>query len=160
MTDATDAPVALLTVFYDGSCGLCSAEMHELQALDRDGLLRLVDCAAPDFDDAPHRAHGITREAMLNALHVRDALGEWHVGIDAVAAVYAAVGLRRLAQLWTHPWLKPATARAYAWLVRHRHGLSRLGADRVMPAVLRAGMLALPQRCRGGLCETRSAPLR
>ena len=55
----------LLTAYYDGQCGLCSAEM--------------------------------------GAMHARDALGDWHGGVDAIALLYAAVGA---------PWLARASAHA------------------------------------------------
>ena len=84
----------LLTAYYDGQCGLCSAEMGELHALDVRGDIALVDCSAPDFADEAVRSAGLTREDLMGATHVRDALGDWHRGVDASALLYAAVGER------------------------------------------------------------------
>lgn len=85
-------PSPLLTAYYDGQCGLCSAEMHEIEALDAGGEIALVDCSAADFDDVQTRAAGINRDDLMGALHVRDVLGDWHRGVDAIALLYATVG--------------------------------------------------------------------
>jgi predicted DCC family thiol-disulfide oxidoreductase YuxK len=127
---------ALLTAYYDGQCGLCRAEMGEIRAMDEQGDIELVDCSAPDFaDEAVHRA-GFTRADLMGALHVRDVLGDWHRGVDAIALLYATVGAPWLAHAWAHPLTRPITRRLYPWVVAHRHTLSRLGLDMVAPRVL------------------------
>lgn len=142
----------LLQVFYDGSCGLCSAEMAALRELDHDDALRLIDCSAADFDDAPFRAEGITRAAMLQALHVRDILGDWHRGVDAIALLYATVGAPRLARLWAHPLTRPFAQWFYPLVVRHRHALSGIGLHFVSPRVLRMFAGRRP-RCDHAACR-------
>jgi predicted DCC family thiol-disulfide oxidoreductase YuxK len=142
----------LLRVFYDGSCGLCAAEMAALHDLDRDDAIALVDCAAPDFDDSPYRREGVTRAAMLNALHVRDILGDWHRGVDAIALLYATAGAPRLARLWAHPLTRPFAKRFYPFVVRHRHALSGLGLHFVSPRVLRLFAGRRP-RCDHAACR-------
>lgn len=127
----------LLTVYYDGACGLCSAEMQEVQRLDEHHEVELVDCSASDFDDSALRAAGIPRAEMMTALHVRDVLGDWHRGVDAIALVYATVGAPWLARAWAHPLTRPLTRRLYPWVVRHRQALSALGLNTVAPKVLR-----------------------
>jgi predicted DCC family thiol-disulfide oxidoreductase YuxK len=132
-----DTTTPLLTVYYDGQCGLCSAEMAEIHALDAHGEIAQVDCSAPDFsDDAVTRA-GLSRDDLLGALHVHDALGDWHRGVDAIALLYATVGAPWLARAWTHPLTRPITRRVYPWVVAHRQQLSRLGLHLVAPRVLR-----------------------
>jgi predicted DCC family thiol-disulfide oxidoreductase YuxK len=129
--------IPLLTVYYDGSCGLCSAEMQEIKRMDQADEVALVDCAAIDFDDSHPRAHGATREALMGALHVEDALGDWHRGVDAIALLYATVGAPWLARAWAHPLTRPITRRVYPWVVRHRYRLSALGLNLIAPRVLR-----------------------
>ena len=148
-------PEALLTVFYDGSCRLCSAEMAELKRLDARGDLHLVDCSPAGFDDSPWRTEGVDRAAMMNALHVRDVLGDWHRGVDAFGLLYATVGAPVLARLWAHPLTRPITRRLYPVIVRHRHRLSALGLDLVAPRVLRllAWRAARHARCEHGACR-------
>jgi predicted DCC family thiol-disulfide oxidoreductase YuxK len=142
----------LLQVFYDGSCGLCAAEMAALHDLDHDDAIALVDCAAPDFDESPYRREGVTRAAMLNALHVRDILGDWHRGVDAIALLYATAGAPRLARLWAHPLTRPFAKRFYPFVVRHRHALSGLGLHFGSPRVLRLFAGRRP-RCDHAACR-------
>ena len=144
----------LLTVYFDGSCGLCSAEMSALRELDRDHAIAFVDCADPRFDDDAHRDEGVTREAMMQALHVRDLLGDWHRGVDAIALLYATAGAPRLARLWAHPLTRPFARWLYPIVVRHRHALSDLGLDFVSPRVLRLFATRRPQ-CDHAACTAR-----
>ena len=127
----------LLTAYYDGQCALCSAEMDEVRRFDAHGEIALVDCAAADFDDSALRAEGVKREDLLGAMHVRDVLGDWHRGVDAIALIYATVGAPWLARAWAHPLTRPITSRLYPWVVRHRHRLSALGLHVVAPSALR-----------------------
>lgn len=148
---------ALLTAYYDGQCGLCSAEMREIHALDLQGDIALVDCSAPDFADEAVHSAGLTREDLLGAMHVRDTLGDWHRGVDAIALLYATVGAPWLARAWAHPLTRPVTRRLYPWVVAHRHTLSRLGLDLVTPRVLRLFAQRHQQRhvphCAHGSCR-------
>jgi predicted DCC family thiol-disulfide oxidoreductase YuxK len=150
----TSTTTPLLTAFYDGSCALCSAEMAALRELDAAGEIALVDCAAAAFDDAPHRAEGVTRARMLEAMHVRDVLGDWHRGVDAIALLYATAGAPRVARLWVHPLTRPLMRYLYPFVVRHRHGLSALGLHLVSPRVLRLFASRKPRCAHGGACRT------
>jgi hypothetical protein len=64
---------------------------------------------------------------------VRDAEGQWLVGVDAFRAIYSAVGLKTLGMLWL--LLRPV----YPWIARHRQALSRL-------------------YCRNSQCSSRTRP--
>lgn len=149
-----------LQVFYDRSCALCAGEMHALKALDQDDWIELVDCSAPGFDDAPYRADGITRDAMLARLHVREPQGAWHVGVDAFGLLYGLLGLDAMATAWTHPLTRPVTERLYPWIARHRHALSRLGLHRLAPwlSSLAAHRAARRPHCHNGACAHDPAP--
>lgn len=143
---------ALLTAYFDGSCALCSAEMAALHDLDRDGTIAMIDCADPAFDERALAAEGVTRDAMLQSLHVRDVLGDWHRGVDAIGLLYATAGAPRLARLWVHPLTRPIARWLYPLVVRHRHALSAIGMQFVSPAVLRRFASRKP-RCDHGRCE-------
>jgi predicted DCC family thiol-disulfide oxidoreductase YuxK len=134
----TRSPVCVpLTVYYDRSCPLCAAEMHELRDLDWRGRLDLVDCSAPEFSD-PHVADaGLTREQVMTRLHVRDPQGRWLVGLDAFEAVYAAANLDRAARFWGNLRLRPLLDPLYGWVARNRQALSRLGLPSAVAALLR-----------------------
>lgn len=116
MTDAE------LTTYYDGACQLCRAEMRNLMLRNTEGRVAFVDAAAPGFDAA---ALGLTQEAVMNALHVRTASGDWLVGVPAFEALYRTLGLPWVAAALRQPLLATAAARVYPWVVRHRHHLPR-----------------------------------
>lgn len=102
-----------LTVYYDRSCPMCATEMHVIRGLDWRGRLKLVDCSAPDFDDASAMREGVTRAAMMTQLHARDPEGKWLTGLDAFEAVYASAGLDAPARLWGSRRLRPLLGRIY-----------------------------------------------
>lgn len=118
-----------LTVFYDGSCALCAAEMIALQKLDRDGRLELVDCSAADFDDA---GLAVSRAAMMSRIHARDADGRWLSGIDVFEATYGAAGLDFAARIWGNRLLRPLWELLYPRIADNRQLLSRLGFTRLL----------------------------
>jgi len=125
-----------LTVYYDKSCPLCATEMHALRDMDWRGRLKLVDCSVPEFQD-PHAAQqGVTREQMMERIHVRDPEGRWLVGIDAFEAVYASAGLQGAARFWGNPRWRPLLDRIYPWVARNRQFLSRLGLHRLVGLAL------------------------
>ena len=118
-----------LTIYYDASCPLCSAEMHTLEDLDRACRLRLVDCSAPGFDDSALAAAGFPRAELMRRIHARDAAGEWHSGVDVFVLAYRAAGIESIARFWEYRLLRPVWERVYPWVARHRVGLSRLHFD-------------------------------
>ncbi len=120
-----------LTVYFDASCQLCSAEIMNLKRLDKHQQLHLVDCSAADFDARPFAQENITREDMMTNLHVKDGRGQWYKGVDAFAVLYRIAGLPLIAKFWNSPLTKPLTTRLYPWVVRHRYLLSKIGVTRL-----------------------------
>lgn len=110
------------TVYYDGDCALCSTEMAFLMRENRDGLLDFVNIATPGFD-AP--SLGVTREALMTLLHVRDRSGRWLIGVPAIQAIYVATGHRRVAAALAHPVVVGLAPPVYAWLARNRYRMPR-----------------------------------
>lgn len=126
-----------LTVFYDASCPMCASEMHTLRDLDSAGRIELADCSAPDFSDEGLRAEGISRKALMERIHARDAHGRWLIGMDAFEAVYRTAGLEDAARMWANPRLRPLFDRLYPWIARHRQLLSRLGMNALVRRLIR-----------------------
>lgn len=148
--------IPAITVYYDQSCPLCSAEIHSLKKLDTDAHITLVDCSAPDFDDTPFHDLGIRRADMMNALHLRDAAGSWHTGVDAFAVLYRTAGLPAIGAFWAHPLTRPMTTRLYPWVVRNRYRLSRLGLAAVMEGIGKLYALRAhrnSRKCAAGKCS-------
>ena len=82
---ASPAPARDLTVFFDGLCVLCSAEIEHYRRRDRDGRLALVDIAAPGFDAV---ALGLEPADVQRELHGRLADGTWLRGVDTFVAIW------------------------------------------------------------------------
>lgn len=144
-----------LTVFFDASCALCSSEMQNIKLNDSNDQLVLVDCSAPDFDDASYREDGVTRDAMMRCLHAQDAQGRWLRGVAAFEVIYRAVRMTTIAKLWAHPLLRPLAERAYPLVVRHRYMISALGLHKLFNLWSRRVARkanSRSQACREGRC--------
>lgn len=114
-----------LTVFYDGSCPVCSREISYYRGLSRDGRLDFIDISAPSFDAAKW---GLDQAALMKAMHVKDAAGSLYLGVDAFRALWLGLpGLRyrRLSQLLGLPGLHLLAVLGYRVFARFRHLLSR-----------------------------------
>jgi predicted DCC family thiol-disulfide oxidoreductase YuxK len=140
MTNMTE-----FTTYFDGSCQLCSAEMHNLKLRNTEGRVAFVDASAPGFDAA---ALGMTQQALMNALHVRTAGGAWLVGVPAFEALYRVLGLPRIAAALRHPLIAKAAATVYPLIVRNRHRLPRAPIHWLFErAARRAAQRAAVARC-------------
>lgn len=114
-----------LTVFYDGSCPVCSREISHYRALSRDGRLNFVDISAESFDAADW---GMDQAALMKAMHVKDAAGQLYLGVDAFRALWLGLpGLRyrSLSQVLGLPGLHMLAVLGYRIFARYRHLLSR-----------------------------------
>jgi predicted DCC family thiol-disulfide oxidoreductase YuxK len=123
-----------LTLYYDGRCPLCQAEMLYLQHRDHLGLLNCVDITQTDFDA---NATGLSCERAMASIHGRLPNGEWVTGVAVFAAAYQRVGLRRMAWLLSRPSLQPVLGWGYARFARHRYTLSRWFGPSVLRFVKR-----------------------
>ena len=123
-----------LTLYYDGRCPLCQAEMLYLQHRDRLGLLNCVDITQNDFDA---HATGLSCERAMASIHGRLPNGDWVTGVAVFAAAYERVGLRRMAWLLSRPSLQPVLGWGYARFARHRYTLSRWFGPSVLRFVKR-----------------------
>ena len=119
-----------LAIYYDQSCPLCAEEMHTLKRYDAHERLRLIDCSVPEFADADTRLAGISRNALMQRIHARDAAGLWLDGVAVFEVAYAAVGINAVVRLWGYPRLQPLWDRIYMWVARNRMWLSRFGLNK------------------------------
>lgn len=77
-----------LTVFYDGSCIVCSREIEGYRDIAQPKKLQFVDISDAAFDPSPH---GRSREDFMKQLHVRDADGKFYLGVDAFPVIWDAL---------------------------------------------------------------------
>lgn len=147
-----------LTIYFDGSCPLCTREVKLLSRYDEQQQLLLVDCSSPAF--AP--VDGYQRDDMMALIHARDAAGQWLIGAPVFAAAYRASGFASIAGLWGHAALQPMWRVVYPWIARNRQLLSRLGAISMLTWLLhrlhaRAARRALAQSqaCADDRCDVK-----
>lgn len=80
----TDAINRTDTLFYDGSCPLCSREIQHLSQRKR-ASLSLVNIHTMTEANAPGN---ISKAQLMARLHLRLANGQWLTGLDATVAAW------------------------------------------------------------------------
>lgn len=113
---------AELTLYYDGNCPFCLAEMRRLMRWNRAGRLDFVDISTADFDPAPL---GVDMAALDRELHSRTADGRLLVGIDSMLAAYTLAGRAWLVLPLRVRILRPLLAGLYRGFARNRYRFSR-----------------------------------
>ncbi|HEY9151202.1 MAG: DUF393 domain-containing protein [Gammaproteobacteria bacterium] len=112
-----------LTIFYDGGCPLCMAEMRQLQASDREGKLAFVNLHDVDFSERyPH----IDPVRADRVLHGQLESGELLHGLDVTCLAWSLVGKHKWLSVLRWPILRPLSDLTYRLFARYRHGISRL----------------------------------
>ena len=110
-----------LTLFYDGSCPICSWEKHNLMRRDRQHRLGFIDIQSSEFDPA---VYGVTMQVLMGRMHGLTDDGRMIVGAGALIESYRAVGW-----WWVYLPLSIVPSRladlAYGWFADHRYELSR-----------------------------------
>lgn len=127
-----------LTLYYDGNCPFCLAEMHRLMRWNRAGRLGFVDISAPDFDPAPL---GVDMAALDRELHGSTADGRLLVGIDSMLAAYTLVGRAWIVLPLRVRVLRPLLASLYRGFARNRYRFSRWMGYKSA------------RQCEGGVCQ-------
>lgn len=119
MTPDLAPPLPRVTVYYDGACPVCAREIavyRRQRGADACAWVDVTRCG--DADLGP----GLTRDAALARLHVRDADGRLTSGAQGFAALWRALPgtawLGRLAGLGPMPWLLEAGYRGFLRLRR------------------------------------------
>ena len=118
-----------MTMYFDGACPLCAAEIHLLTARNRRQLLRFVDLSQPG---AELPCTVVCAQALDNIHAVLDD-GRTLVGVPVFAEAYRRADLPVLAWLLSRPWLRWLLEPGYALFARHRASVSA----RVGPPLLR-----------------------
>jgi predicted DCC family thiol-disulfide oxidoreductase YuxK len=119
-THASAAPE--LTLYYDGKCPLCVAEVEFLQSRNAQGQLAFVDVTQTGFEAA---GHNISCEAAMAQIHGRTADGQVLVGVPVFATAYKLAKLPVLAWVLSRRWLMPVLQPAYVLFAKHRQAISQ-----------------------------------
>lgn len=112
-----------LTVFYDGFCPLCVAEMSRLRKLDNKGVIRLVDVQQ---QEQMANFSEINKESALNILHGIDDNGRILKGLDVTCLAWHLVGRGWLVAPLRWPLVKGIADRVYLWFAPNRYRISGL----------------------------------
>lgn len=120
-----DLPTLPLTLFFDGACPLCLAEITWLRARNRHGLLDFVDVASFSSAESSGLPPGFSCDQALAAMHGRLADGRLLTGVAVFAEAYRRADLPVLAWLFSRPLLQPLLMAGYRYFARHREVISR-----------------------------------
>ena len=112
-----------LTVFYDALCPLCSAEIDQLRAYDKDNKIEFEDIHAPDFIQ---RYPYIDQLEANRILHGQLSNGEMIYGLDVTCQAWTAVGKHRWLVILRWPGIKLVADITYRFFARHRNTISSL----------------------------------
>jgi predicted DCC family thiol-disulfide oxidoreductase YuxK len=132
-----------LTLFYDGQCPFCAAEMARLRGWNHEGQLGFVDISQPDFDP---QSLGVTMAALDRELHSQKSSGEILVGIDSMLAAYTLVDKSWLVFPLRIKPLRPLLANLYRTFARNRYRFSSLLGYKPIA------------RCNDGVCSHTGNP--
>ena len=91
----------MITVFYDGKCGLCSKEIDYYRVVAPSKVFNWQDVTETQ---EVLKAHGIGLSDALRLLHAVDGEGNVHIGVDAFLLIWRQLsGWRWLARLVSLP---------------------------------------------------------
>ncbi|MBU1296103.1 DUF393 domain-containing protein [Marinomonas sp. UCMA 3892] len=111
----------MLTIFYDGHCPLCAAEMQTLQSLDTQKKLQLEDIHADSFSE---RFPYIDKVEADRLLHGQLANGKIIKGLDVTCLAWKLVGKHKWMQLLRWPVIRFFADMGYKFFARYRHQIS------------------------------------
>ena len=101
----------MLTVYYDGKCGLCRREIEYYKRVAPPGGFLWQDIAN---DPASLADLDVSQADALRRLHARDSFGNIYVGVAAFIAIWHGLNYwRYLAMIINLPLLQPVAAFAY-----------------------------------------------
>ena len=112
-----------LTLFYDGACPLCQAEILFLSRRNQAGLLDFVDINSERFDSAKI---GISCDQALAAMYGQYGNGELIQGVTVFSEAYRRADLPFLAWIFSRKSLQGTLQAAYRFFAKNRHAISRL----------------------------------
>ena len=108
----------MITVFYDGKCGLCSKEINYYRKIAPSGIF--------DWQDITESADDLNKEGIslsegLKLLHAKDNNDNMHVGVDAFILIWKQLRYWRvLAILVSLPLIKQIANLLYKAFARWR----------------------------------------
>jgi predicted DCC family thiol-disulfide oxidoreductase YuxK len=110
-----------LTLYYDGTCPLCQAEILFLSKRNQDGLLDFIDIHSNQYDP---QVVGVSCEQALAAMYGQYADGGLIQGAAVFPEAYRRANLPFLAWLFSRKSLQPLWQLGYTFFAKNRHAIS------------------------------------
>jgi len=115
--------VKKLTMYYDGLCPLCQAEILFLSGRNQAGLLSFVDVNSTEYIA---ESVGVSCQQALDSMYAQYDDGVLINGVDVFTAAYERANLPVLAWLFSRPSLRPMLSWGYRFFAKHRHIISSI----------------------------------
>jgi predicted DCC family thiol-disulfide oxidoreductase YuxK len=112
-----------LTMYYDGLCPLCQAEILFLSRRNTAGLLSFVDVNSTKYSAD---VVGVSCQQALDSMYAQYEDGELINGVDVFSAAYQRANLPTLAWLFSRPSLRPMLNWGYRFFAKNRHRISSI----------------------------------
>ncbi len=123
MGDVFSGKIMPITVYFDGSCGICSREIGYYRRIADPGIFSWLDVSKAEVS-LDHES--FTRLDALKFLHVRDQAGNLHVGVSAFVVIWRQLrGWRKVAYLARTPGVNSLLEFCYRVFAKWR--FARLG---------------------------------
>ena len=101
----------MITVFYDGQCGLCRREIEYYKRIALEGTFKWVDITV---DASDIEVLGLAYPEALKLLHVQDENRKLHSGVEAFLTIWRHMrGWKHLAKFVGLPVMRPIAKRLY-----------------------------------------------
>ena len=118
-----DQNLQKLTLFYDGACPLCQAEILFLSGRNQAGLLNFVDINSKAYD--PLKV-GVSCEEALAAMYGQYADGTLIHGVTVFPEAYRRAELPTLTWIFSRKSMQPVLKMGYRFFAKNRHAISRV----------------------------------
>ena len=112
-----------LTLFYDGACPLCQAEILFLSGRNQANLLEFIDINSEKYD--PLKV-GVSCEEALAVMYGQYADGTLINGPAVFPEAYRRANLPTLAWLFSRKTVQPALQIGYQFFAKNRHAISKV----------------------------------
>ena len=119
-----------LTIFYDGDCPLCLAEIHFLKQHNQRGLLLFKSLQQLDSANTD-----INCELALKTIHAKLGANEIISGPEVFYEAYKRTDLRLVNHLFSIKLIRFIYAKFYGLFAKYRHQISKLIGSHILRLV-------------------------
>lgn len=107
-----------IKLLYDGECPICNREICILQKKDSQSKINFIDIASKEF--SPIENNNIDYNTAMSQMHAIDDKGNFLIGLEAFAAVYARCQLLVTSTVLRIPFIKNFLKPFYKLFAKNR----------------------------------------